>query len=173
MKSMKFVDWKPNQEVITAVKGAWDETINGWTVECTITVGDTTHYMAKFQRTGDNGMQDDFQFSSFIEDWVHNEHSDGCFYERSAAFLTPKIRFVEGGESKVVELDRAKFTKDQDQNQDFCKEWSCADSGINFFSLTTGGARLGRPGKTCRSGEMFKFDPYLDPTLTGPLQHCV
>ena len=173
IKSMKFVNWKPNQEVITAVEGAWDQNINGWTVECTFTVGESVHFMAKFQRTGDYGMQDDFQFSSFIEDWDHNENSDGCFYQRSATFLVPKIHYVEDGKTKVVELDKARFTKDQGQNQDFCKEWSCADSGINFFSLTTGGARLGRPGKSCRNNDMFNLDPYFDPILTGPLQHCV
>ena len=129
--------------------------------------------MAKFQRPGDYGMQDNFQFSSFIEDWDRNQYADGCLYKRSATFLVPKIYYVEEGEIKVVELDTTRFTKDQGQNQDFCKEWSCADSGRNFFSLTTGGARLGRPGRTCRNDEVFNLDPYHDPILTGHLQHCV
>ena len=67
MKSMKIVDWKPNQEVITSIVGAWNKMNNGWTVECTFTIGDNVHYMAKFQRKGKYGMQDNFSFSSFIE----------------------------------------------------------------------------------------------------------
>jgi hypothetical protein len=173
IKSMKFVNWKPNQEVITTVEGAWDSHINGWTVECSFTIGETVHFMAKFQRPGDHGMQDNFQFSSFIEDWDRNEYADGCLYKRSATFLVPKIYYVEDGERKIAELDTTRFTKDQGQNQDFCKEWSCADSGINFFSLTTGGARLGNPEEICWNDEIFNFDPNFDPILTGPLQQCV
>ena len=173
IKSMKFVNWKPNQEVTTTVEGAWDPRINGWTVECSFTIGETVHFMAKFQRTGDYGMQDNFQFSSFIEDWDRNENANGCLYKRSATFLVPKIYYVEDGERRIAELDTAKFTKDQGQNQGFCKEWSCADSGINFFSLSTGGAKLGRPDKTCWNDEIFNFDPDFDPILTGTLQQCV
>merc|ERR1712212_659829 len=74
-----------------------------------------------------------------------NEHADGCLYQRSAAFLTPKTYYIENGEQKVVEFDNAMFTGDLNPGQSFCNDWSCADSGVNFFSLTTGGARQGKP----------------------------
>ena len=34
-----------------------------WTVECTFTIGDNVHYMAKLQSKGQFGMQENFKFS--------------------------------------------------------------------------------------------------------------
>jgi len=173
IKSMKFVDWRPNEEVVTSVEGTWDAHNQGWKVKCTFKIGQTEHFMAEFQRRGDHGMQDDFGYYTFVEDWDRNEHADGCLYQRSAAFLTPKTYYIENGEQKVVEFDNAMFTGDLNPGQSFCNDWSCADSGVNFFSLTTGGARQGKPDQNCWNYENFDFDPNNDPDLTGPLQHCV
>ena len=173
VQSMKLVDWRPNEKVVTRVKGTWDRRIQGWKVECTFIIGQTEHFMAKFQRRGEIGMHDDFGFNSFIEDWDHDKMAQGCLYQRSAAFLTPKIFYYESGRQKVVELDTASFTGDVNPGQSFCKEWSCADSGVNFFSLTTGGARQGKPDRQCYQGQIFTFDRRNDPNLTGPLKQCV
>ena len=172
VKSMKFVDWRPNEEVVTTVKGTWNAEINGWRVECTFKIGGTEHFMAEFQRAGDYGMQNNFGFNSFIEDWNHGEKAEGCLYQRSAAFITPKVYYEEAGEQKIVELDIARFTGDLNPGQSFCKDWSCAGSGINFFTLTTGGARQGKPERQCYNGQMFTFNPNVDPDLTGPLKNC-
>ena len=173
VKSMKFVNWRPNEKVVTTVKGSWDAEINGWNVNCTFKIGETEHFMAEFQRVGVYGMQENFGFNSFIEDWNHGQTAQGCLYQRSAAFITPKVYYEEAGEQKIVELDIARFTGDLNPGQSFCKDWSCAGSGINFFTLTTGGARQGKPERQCQSGQMFTFDPTVDPNLTGPLKNCV
>ena len=172
LKSMKFVDWRPNEEIVTTVKGTWDAEIQGFRVECTFKIGKEEHFMAEFQRSGRYGMQDEFSFNSFIEDWKHNNKADGCLYQRSAAFITPKIYYEEAGAQKIVELDTAKFTGDKNPGQSFCKHWSCADSGINFFTMTTGGARKGKPDRQCHNGQIFKFKPENDPNLTGVIKHC-
>merc|ERR1712224_1168214 len=88
----------------------------------------------------------------------HGKNADGCLYQRSAAFITPKIYYNEAGKQKVVELDTARFTGDTNAGQSFCKDWSCADSGINFFTMTTGGARQGKPDQECYHGQMFAFN---------------
>ena len=173
VKSMKFVNWRPNEEVVTTVKGTWDAGIQGYRVECTFKIGQTEHFMAEFQRSGEYGMHDDFVFNSFIEDWNHQQKADGCLYQRSAAFITPKIYYNEAGKQKVVELDTARFTGDTNPGQSFCKDWSCADSGINFFTMTTGGARQGKPDQECYNGQMFTFNAENDPNLKGPIKHCV
>ena len=86
VKSMKLVDWRPNEKVVTTVKGTWDARIQGWKVECTFQIGRTEHFMAEFQRRGEIGMQDDFTFNakrrydldliilaSYGSNWRHDE----------------------------------------------------------------------------------------------------
>ena len=172
VKAMKFVNWRPNEEIVTTVKGTWDARIQGYRVECTIKVGRTKHFMAEFKRSGEHGMLDEFMINSFVEDWDHNERADGCLYQRSAAFIEPKIHYNEAGKKKVVVLNKARFTGDIPR-QKFCKDWSCANSGKNFFTMTTGGARQGKPDRKCHNGQILTFNAANDQDFKGPVKHCV
>ena len=173
IKSMKQVDWKPNQKVEFELKGSYNYQINGWNVECKVKINKKTHVMATFQRAGDEHILDSFKFHSFVEDFNRGQSVDGCLYERSADFFDPKIQYREGGRRKTVKLTKGKFTKDQNARQGFCSDWSCADSGRNFFSMTTGGSRLGKPERTCEHNKILHFkstSPNSDGT--GPLKFC-
>ena len=148
-KSIRQLDWRPNEEIIFEIKGTYNDRMKIWNVQCNITIYNEMHYIATFQRRGDNKIQDDFRFSSFIEDYKRNENSVGCLYERSANFISPEISYKEKGISKTIKFDKATFMKDQNPGQGFCSDWSCANSGKSFFSVRTGGSRLGRPNLTC------------------------
>ena len=156
-KSIKQLYWRPKQEIMFEVKGEYNRKIKGWDIQCNVNVGHKVHHLATFQRAGEHKIQDNFKFGSFIEDYKRNANSVGCLYERSAIFISPEIRYKEKGEEKTIKLDRARFMKDQNADQGFCRDWSCAGSGKNFFSIKTGGSRLGRPNITCHHNTVLHF----------------
>ena len=156
-KSIKQLDWRPNKEIIFEVKGEYNDEINGWDIQCNVKLYHEIHHLATFQRAGDNKIQDNFKFSSFVEDYKRNANSVGCLYERSAIFISPEIRYKANGKDKTIKLDKARFRKDQNAGQDFCSDWSCADSGENSFSIKTGGSRQGRPNLTCDHNAVLHF----------------
>ena len=166
--SSKFVHWLPNEEIFTQVTGEWEKSTKSWSVEAKMKFRGETHTLAKFRR-GCERMHDRFGFTSWIEEFFSTR---GCLYQRSAVYKNPTLYYKENGVQKHVKLDTAKFSYKEDPRY-ACDDWACAGSGKDFFSLTTGGARMGKP-KTdkCHQGQMFKLDPTYDPFLTGPLKHC-
>ena len=178
MKSMKQINWRPNQKIRFEVKGNYVSAIEGYNVRCTIRIGDESHLMAVFQRPGE-GMQENFEFGSFIEDFDRDSNNqpptvNGCQYQRSATFMQSMIRYNDNGKSKNLKFDKALFSKDNAPNWGFCKDWSCAGSTKNSFTLTTGGSRLGAPETKCNDGDVFEFDPTVNnPRITAPLKTCI
>lgn len=166
--SSKYLDWLPNEEIFTEVTAEWEKDTNSWTVEGKMKIRDKTHILAKFRRGGET-LHEKFKFSSWIEEFFS---TGGCLYQRSAVYKNPTLHFMEDGVKKHVRLDTASFTYNKNPAY-ACDDWACADSGKNFFSLTTGGARMGKPKREkCHQGQMFKLDPTYNPFLTGPLKRC-
>ena len=108
LKSMKQLNWRPNQKIKFDVKATFVPAIEGWNVRCTIRIGDESHLMAVFQRPGES-LHEDFRFGSFIEDFDRDSNYqppsvNGCQYQRSATFLSPMIIYNENGEKKDSEV---------------------------------------------------------------------
>ena len=51
--------------------------------------------------------------------------------------------------TRIVLLHNAHFTIDQNEKCRRCHRWTCASSGLEIFTLKTGGSRLEKTKYTC------------------------
>ena len=133
--------------------------------------------MATFRRSGFDDILKHFQFTSFIEDFHRGVGADGCKYEREAQFNQPKIEYKDKkGETSTLLLDTAYFSIDPEPKCRRCKDWTCASSRSQFFSLKTGGSRIkGRTRKVCSANKILNVDlskPYSTAIL-NPIKYCI
>ena len=117
--------------------------------------------MAEFEKKNVIKFLNDRKFISFIEDFHRSQGANGCQYERQATFLRPNIKYKMRRETKTLELNKANFTVDQNEKCRLCHQWTCASSGSDYFSLKTGGSRLGRPNKICQHNQLLRLSDSL------------
>ena len=129
--------------------------------------------MAEFQREGFLDILNKFTFSSFVEDFYRNSGADGCLYERSANFFKPSIKYKIRKRIHNSFLNKAQFSVDQNVKCRRCHDWTCASSGREFFSLRTGGSRLGKSQMNCTPNMTLYFNLSIAYNLSHkPLRFC-
>jgi hypothetical protein len=172
LQSIKQINWKPNEKIKFTMEGRY---IKGWMVKCKIQINNKIHFMAEFYRQGFVDILNKFTFSSFIEDFYRNPGANGCLYKRSAKFFKPAIKYKVRKMIQTSFLDKAKFSVDQNEKCRRCHDWTCANSGQEFFSLQTGGSRLGKPKMTCPNNLVLYFNhSILYQSLSfNPLKFCI
>ena len=167
LKSMKQINWTPNEMIEFTVTGFHIPWNNSWNVECIIKTGNDVHVMATFSRPGES-MHEDFSFQSFIEDFQRSPTANGCLYKRSAQILHPQVHYSEYGDEKVLNFETATFMKDQNFGQNFCADWSCAEMRNSGLLLTTGGGRLGRTKNFCEHNKVLIFNNFAAKSNSSP-----
>ena len=177
-RSIKQINWKPNQKIQFILEGRYDKRINRWTLQCMVKIDREEHFLAQFHRNGRKEILQAFKFSSFIEDFHRTPGAHGCDYERSAQFYNPSIQYTKNnGQKETVLLNKAQFTKDQTHELAVCSDWACASSGFHVASLKTGGSRLGKPKNICNHNDVLDLNRskyFVDGNTTGgPLKFCI
>jgi len=110
MKSMLKIDWKIGEEVTMMVEGKKMRTgssgIQYWHISATVKTSSKTYFIAEFERPSKVGSLSSAGFSSFVEDIVRGDGSEGYKYKRMAKYKDPSITL--NGHTTVI--NKATFT---------------------------------------------------------------